>query len=611
MNLRPTFLIAVTLFLTSSSAFSQYKHIGKKVNFKTKSSSLSTEKQTDNLGQILLSGYLDGKINGYRFSVMDSVTRWKPSEIRPDDWIDQQLYFSGDLVTFSGKTYRAISDNSVRPDNPQYWSRADLKDPVSRRWYFPTLADTLPKENFLDAMVQDWPERYQPWVHSNTYYQGDRVTYQGKDYEAETDINAYSRNPEIDANSWRVISNGVFFFPWTACDQITILFNYSVQKTDTVFVPEMISVGVFDYRIELNKDLCHFYYRDVMEYLKTVSQPVATNFKYGYINQVLELNYASRSECITWIKSKVKSKALKISDKNIIDPQKYQNWLSDTSTTQLDYNYRIFQHPVTHDVTLSALNIEQIADPFMTIPIKPLDKLFKKEKVRAPTISNYSAMLSDWKSLLPVSSKDYSYYDSLAPLTYTTVKPRTTADYEMIEAYTAHLNDRANQTIASLVPDAWLKIERAFFTGKLRDTSRDIHRSFFSDNYNWSNVTLGKEIKFDADFSLSGDRSTSGGFLFLPARFDALSIVYQKNFKNTGQLVETSVTPLTVTIYYDTQHDIEAYPETMQARGAAFKWTELKQLLLQEGQFAALIDAIENGKLNFKNSELMYGLKEK
>lgn len=610
MNPRLIFLIVVTLLLTSTVAFSQYKHIQKKVNFKTKTGSLATEKQTDNLGQILLSGYLDGKIKGYRFNAIDSVTKWKPTELLPDAWAEQRFYYAGDVVTYLGKVYRSKQDNEARPDNIDFWIPTELMDPVSRKWYFPTLADTLSKENFLDAMVQDWPERYQPWVHSNEYYLGDRVTYEGKDYEAQTDIRAYSRNPTMDSN-WRVISNGVSFFPWSSVDQITILFNYSVQKADTVLVPEMISVGVFDYRIELTKDICHFYYRDVMQYLKTVSQPVAVNFKYGYINQVLELNYASRPECIAWIKSKVKSKALKISDANIIDPQKYEHWLADTSAADIDYNYKIFQHPVTREVTLSAVDPEQVAMPFVTVPVKSLDKLYKKEKVRVPTLNNYSAMLSDWNSLLPVSGRDYSYYDSLPPISYSAVTPRSTNEYEMMEAYTAYFNDGSNKAIASIVPEAWSKIERAFFTGKLRDASRDIHRSFFSDNYDWSNVTLGKDVKFDADFSLSGDRSTSLGFLYLPAKFDALSIVYQRNFKNTGQLVETSLTPLTVTIYYDTQHDLEAYSETMLARENSFNWTDLKQLLLQEAQFSVLIEAIETGKLNFRNSELMYGLKEK
>ncbi len=69
-----------------------------------------------------------------------------------------------------------------------------------------SLTTKLSKEEFMARMVTQAGETFQPWVPAQDYYQGDRVSFNGKNYESV--VNSKGKNPATSANDWQVTSAG-------------------------------------------------------------------------------------------------------------------------------------------------------------------------------------------------------------------------------------------------------------------------------------------------------------------------------------------------------------------------------------------------------------------
>jgi gliding motility associated protien GldN len=69
-----------------------------------------------------------------------------------------------------------------------------------------SLTTKLSKEDFMARMVTQAGETFQPWVPAQDYYQGDRVSFNGKNYESV--VNSKGKNPATSANDWQVTSAG-------------------------------------------------------------------------------------------------------------------------------------------------------------------------------------------------------------------------------------------------------------------------------------------------------------------------------------------------------------------------------------------------------------------
>jgi gliding motility associated protien GldN len=69
-----------------------------------------------------------------------------------------------------------------------------------------SLTVKLSKEEFLGRMVSQAGESYNPWAPAQDFYQGDRVTVNGKNYEAI--VNNKGKNPETSTNEWQVTTAG-------------------------------------------------------------------------------------------------------------------------------------------------------------------------------------------------------------------------------------------------------------------------------------------------------------------------------------------------------------------------------------------------------------------
>lgn len=69
-----------------------------------------------------------------------------------------------------------------------------------------SLTVKLSKEEFIGRLVSQQGETYNPWVPAQDFYQGDRVTVNGKNYEAI--VNSKGKNPETSTNEWQVTTAG-------------------------------------------------------------------------------------------------------------------------------------------------------------------------------------------------------------------------------------------------------------------------------------------------------------------------------------------------------------------------------------------------------------------
>jgi hypothetical protein len=607
------YLLSIVLFLFCFVCHSQYKHGTRWI----KADSLWSDKRTDNLGQILLSAYLDGKINGFKFAVADSVVKWETLEL-PQEWDKTKNYRDGDEVAFSGERYLAIGDNKgISPakvgENSEgwYWQIAKSRVPISRKWFFPSEKDTLPKTEFLQRMVIGWPENYEEWTAGTEYYLGDRVSYDGQHFESVNDSNTgHLPNRNRSDDNWQIIYDRIQFAQLGDCHDISLLLNFSVSPQDTIWTPQMISVHIASSTSNTGFPIpvCHFYYKDVVAYLQAVSQPISTSFKYGYLNNGLfEFNAIAQIECMKWIKSKIKQKVLKLSEDNIITPALYAKWFASENFDP--YEWGIFQHPATHAVKLvrRTNSYEQI---FLSLQIDQVERLLTGEKFILVEPVNYSSMLSAWEKFSGPLSDDTDWYDSLAPLEkFEAIGSALRNEYVIIEKYYARLDSAFNEDMAALMPGAWSEIEKAYFSGTLKDVQ--IPNSFFQDNYQWSKMKLkdrNREYPLEENFSLSGGRFQGVYFLSLPTKFQKISVTYQKEATVNQAPAKVYFEPLTIGFIYS-----DANSEMLGSfSGAEFKWGDLKQILIKQGKkFKKFLDAVENGKLAFSDFEVLYGMKEK
>lgn len=69
-----------------------------------------------------------------------------------------------------------------------------------------SLTEKYSKEEFDGLMVTQQGETFPTWEPATDYYQGDAVTFNGKNYEAA--VNSKGKNPSTSADDWQVTTRG-------------------------------------------------------------------------------------------------------------------------------------------------------------------------------------------------------------------------------------------------------------------------------------------------------------------------------------------------------------------------------------------------------------------
>jgi hypothetical protein len=609
--------LAAILFVFNLSASGQHRYVEKMLN--TENPDSKDFLMVDKIGQIILSGYLDGKIKAYRFMVKDSVLKWSEPEVMPPAWSPADYYNMGDRVMFGNKAYEAQIEmsNGYEPrDAPNdFWARVDLREPLLTRRFYPIEKDTLSKSEFLSRMVSQQPVFYPNWEPKVEYYNMDLASYNGTVYESLRDYNK-GNVPKDNYDYWALTDQGSMqFYRLRDAKTVSVLFNYSIVQTDTIWNPQMVAVNVWDDNYDMYKQLTYFKYDDVMRYLEKVPQPVINNLAANRLsNTLLIQNQLQRPEYLKWFKKKFKTKPITTEPKWISDPKLFQMWLaSSDSTGNSDYDkWRFFQDLNSRNLVLVRVEYKNDGlqgQPFLTIPVKSLEKLYQDLKIKAPVLKNYSDALQDMTYLTaPVESH---YLDSIQPLqSRFKNKVQSVKEYYFIEKYTANISEDRNPVIAKMLPQAWPIIEKQFYAKILKEEIA--HASFYEDNFDWRKVSpwnqFGTAYYFDENFGLDDYWYYFGrDSIPTPLEFTQLFVTYKKYF-STGKSAGAQFEPIYVSIGFRENNS----SQTGLQNQVWFKWSALKEQLLKSAiTFSPLIKAIETGKLEFYDSELVYGLREK
>jgi hypothetical protein len=565
------------------------------------------------LGEILASGYLKNEINAYAFAWRDTVLKSKRVDLpNAPKWDKDQTYLIGDTVAFRDKYYAVefagkdwATEGIEPPSNIEEWMELSPDIPVSTGYRFPTLKDTLSKSVFLKRMVLRAPQSFSQWDSSITYYQADIVTFKGNNYEC---ISTYVAgvSPENNDHWVRTSMGGMLFYLPRDLTKVTILFQYTIQNRDTVWNPQLVTVYLSGDVADSPIPVLHFYYQDVQNYLQGRFSPVFNVQSPGHAVAGMHLLTGdAKATALLAIREKLKSNQGpgKIS---IIDKRLYHRWLADTTTryTPDQLTYSIVQDLGGKSIVIGkyyASNNQPLSTPFVRIPAADLAAWVAGSAPGAQY--TFPGAVPSHKHLCcarPVSM------DSVAPkFNNTPIKPVSATRYFFLDKYTARLDSGHNSSLAGAVPQLWKLLSEKYNNKALGQVS---YINFYACTYDWRKVGTWKledvDYTFDSTFQLAGGSSPYRDYYDLqsPNAFVAFSVVYRKEL--TG--AKWSFRPFQLTIYYGSSRSQEpGLNESFEVY-----WSDLVALLKNDTSksIATFMKNIEDGKAEFMDSEVVYGL---
>lgn len=538
---------------------------------------------TDKIGDILLDGYMSGKLRGYSEGIIERLEYAPvPPEHLPREWKKGQDYWVYDLVSYQGQYYECWDDDAdpnLPPLNNKQWHAATLEgDLISQKWVFPEAQDTLSKVELLDRMTTVLAERFMSWQSGTSYFAGDLVEYGGYNYQAMSDVTG-STPPADDKVNWVYHPTSVMFArPFEL--NIVEIFSWVEKRT---LLPQIIGLKFlrpegFDQRV------IYFYYEEALNYLNHIRQPILYKNPYGYIGaNELVMDEQSRINLLQQIKTLAKTKP-KTVIAGVVDQKMFSDFQRDTAGIVDLSRWRIMQSLDGSTLQLS----EDGSEPFLTVPISAIKKILSKEKV---TLATYAGMIQSGK-----------FDQSLDAYPDAPESPRIKGPEEVariprelcfMESYIKVLDSLSDLKMQEL----WKKAVDINKTKPIRQ----IHplRGFFPSHYDWSkqvyHLPSKGDFQFDKTFQIGYDDEAPfvTDTLATATHVTRYSVTYEKS---AGKFV-----PLDFTI------SIEA-PDSYFS-DYTFEWKTIQPVLASFDP--ELVSAIEKGTVKYSYSELQYGLVEK
>jgi gliding motility associated protien GldN len=127
-----------------------------------------------------------------------------------------------------------------------------------------SLTTKKPKAQFFADMVSQAGATLATWTPTDQNYQGDQVTFNGKNYEALVD--SKGKNPETSPNEWQVTNAGkAVYFLAGDIYQLQIMEDVIFDKRRSRLYYDMIAIklSAFDVNTNTYKDLGWFKYKDL------------------------------------------------------------------------------------------------------------------------------------------------------------------------------------------------------------------------------------------------------------------------------------------------------------------------------------------------------------
>lgn len=593
--------IAITV-LTHAAAFAQ-PYVAHTIDFRDSANATLVAGNTDNLATLLIDGYLTGALRGYRFDIGREVLKRAPlpPALIPPPWDKAKTYFTGDRVTYQGVFFELVREEEKPvPTVSSAWVRATiLGEPVSTRYYWPALADTLSRQDFLKAMVAEEPQQFSTWWSDMRYYVTDRVTLNGRNYEARTDNE--NRSPERYPDDWYATREGsLVLVRMEDCSAVRVLSRLRERDGMKTAEPVMLSVLVNDHALEFFRSLgLHFYFSDVIQYLNRLAQqPLLYASETGYLGQNrLVLNDTRTTALLYKLQAGLKQKKIKLSKKMIVSPRLYQQFVS-TRVLETPSQWTVFQKPVAGDLVLvhsRSTGFTYSAQVVASIPAAMITAMLPAQR---PELVTYSEALT--RNLFNQTVYDSLKLDSLAPVAATFVKPAPApASFFWLERYDARI-DSADQEVQAKLLNVWSAVQAAFGEKQLKP--KFPVQSFYPcrlgirGTLEFNRVTW----QYPPDYSFSQPDQLQMSTLEVPVRFTECSVTY-KQAVNPGE-AGARCSPYEVSF-------------TFMIRGSEYPvsytmlWSEVKQALKGYAAEAdGFVADVERGELNFVKHEVMYGV---
>jgi len=605
-------VLITSLLLAGTNALAQHGYLEADINFKdeyTDSINARLIKQkTTNLGTLLVQGYLAGKLTGYKFSYNEEeIKNASPSnESWPPKWNPKNYYFLGDRVTYKGNVYDMVNEihpNPVPPDKSDKWMRWPkwVGQPLRVKYSYPSIKDTLAKAEFLKSMISLEEQIPYAWFSSREYFEGDKVLFQGEIYRAIQD--SEPGTSLSDENFWRRQSRSLpfIFYPLDNLTSITIL-NYFQVKQDTTWIPQMVTLKVYDDNRGFASELISFLYCDVIAYLNSISQPLLYLSDMGYVGNSTFIPGEKNSEnLLQFIQLKLKTKELAEEDITVMDRSEFPDFLMNNELSK--NNYR-----VTQDLNTNDLRVKRYGKTVMRIPI---DKFMTIAKFKEPTLFTYSEGFDQgiFNSHKSVPFTNYSYYDipvaidSLIPFpSCQPVNAKKTTGYYWLEEDSLTFQNSYKREI---MLDAWKCIVAA---AQEKSILPEKEKNVNSLSYDWSKAykdTLGLDLTDVNWLTLIHDDNYNYESPIEYAasddsiKFTGFSVIYKRYFPVDNM----KFTPLEIKVYGE-RNELNI--------SNSFKWESVKEVLRKRDprKYNRLINSIENGELPIGNSKLVAGLQQ-
>jgi chitodextrinase len=592
------FFILSLLVVRAQSGYVNYL-----INFRDSANAAWLFPCTDLPGAILIDGYLNNKLKGYRFAAANEVTKRKPldPQMIPPPWDVRKHYYPEEQVSFEGNFYKAAVDSDLqpRPGNGDFWQKFELLgEPIRSRYYFPNPADSLSKSEFLSRMVASNMRSYPPWDYAAYYNTADRVQYEGKIYEAFTDIQKGEKPSNQDY--WVEVGNIIEFYRPSQMVGLKIMYHYQVQNRDTLWHPQMITVLVQD-NIEglLLEAGPSFYYSDAIHYLQSVKQPILKNQAWGYVGSSLfVLDEEGCLKFLEWLRPKLRQGQIKLRGDQILNATAYRNFLEANLPGDDLPNWIAYQDILSKDWMISHIrshDFDRKITPVVKVPVQAAIKAMKLSKRKLQT---YTQAL---ESRVFSIRKEAAQIDSLSPLhTRIMADPPTPANF-FLEKYGAPV-DSTNKPLVNQLPEVWKIFNDAFYQKKIKVVNPFVN--FYMWQQPWPETTIRNTLgpwSAAKRFSLGQSRYDEMDSINRPVDFRYLFVTYKKFTDSPVVHFE----PLEISLEFVLADNLFPVHYT-------FDWQELKQLWKGKTSptIQSFIDAIESERLNFSSSQLVYGLME-
>ena len=127
-----------------------------------------------------------------------------------------------------------------------------------------SLTEKFSKEEFNSNMVTQQGETFPTWEPGTDYYQGDPVTFNGKNYEAA--VNSKGKNPATSPDDWQVTTRGqAIKYEANEIYRLTLMEDVIFDKRRSRLYYDMIAIqfAAYDQNTGTFKPLGWFKYKDL------------------------------------------------------------------------------------------------------------------------------------------------------------------------------------------------------------------------------------------------------------------------------------------------------------------------------------------------------------